>query len=84
MAGSVYGGLFGGTGTAICQLNKGNVVGHAMAATALAVSAVAQYGDQDEFLGPDGEIMAPARDADGEITPAREVSAYGDRDLGKT
>ena len=45
---------------------------------------VPQYDDQDEFLGPDGEVMTPARDADGKLAPAREACAYGDKDLGKT
>ena len=44
---------------------------------------VPQYGDQDEFLGPDGEVLVPARDVDGVLIPPRDVSQYGDKVLGK-
>ena len=42
-AGSIYGGVAGGVGTAIYQLNKDNYLGRAMAATASAVSTGAGY-----------------------------------------
>lgn len=45
---------------------------------------VPRYGEQDEFLGLDGEVMVPARDAAGEMLPPRETDAYGDKSLGKT
>ena len=45
---------------------------------------VPQYGDQDEFLGPDGEVMVAERDAYGALVPPHQVSQYGDKNLGKT
>ncbi|MCG1018547.1 MULTISPECIES: SpvB/TcaC N-terminal domain-containing protein [Burkholderiaceae] len=35
-----------------------------------------QYGDDDEFIGPGGDVLEPERDADGVVVPPSEVSTY--------
>jgi hypothetical protein len=35
-----------------------------------------QYGDEDEFIGPGGDVLEPERDADGAVVPPSEVSTY--------
>ncbi|MCG1042576.1 toxin [Mycetohabitans sp. B8] len=35
-----------------------------------------QYGDDDAFVGPGGDVLEPERDADGAVVPPAEVSTY--------